>query len=260
MSTLLSAGHSLVGFATLHFGEAPDFSVIDLLVDSDFSELVGSVIFVKRAFAVSDGTEDLAKKSGKNTSGHLVEVAVDDNERADSSGQVLRRPARASVCSAFTSADHKQLDELDWQLTTSRQQLMNWELDPWQLEIDDVKRLMILLFHDLGLLRRFTITPAQMRAFVAAVAPRYRDNPFHNFRHCFTVALAAWRFVAHSNVIRSHLQDIDLLSLLVAAVCHDLGVHPPPLFISRPFSLASRGAHKAVLLFLSYGDHSPAIN
>lgn len=55
--------------------------------------------------------------------------------------------------------------------------------------------------------------------------PRRRDNPFHNFRHCFTVAHTAWRFIAHSEHLQQRLETVDYLALLLAALSHDLE-HP----------------------------------
>lgn len=51
-----------------------------------------------------------------------------------------------------------------------------------------------------------------------------RDNPFHNFRHAFTVLHKVWMFLFKST-LRVNLQDVDVFALLFAAVCHDLE-HP----------------------------------
>lgn len=46
------------------------------------------------------------------------------------------------VDAGLTALDQQQLDELDWQLQNGRAQLMNWDCDAWQMEVDEVKRLM----------------------------------------------------------------------------------------------------------------------
>jgi hypothetical protein len=53
------------------------------------------------------------------------------------------------------------------------------------------------------------------------------DNPFHCFRHAFTVTQHVWLFLAdRSEGACCHaLQELDCLALLLAAMCHDLE-HP----------------------------------
>lgn len=55
-------------------------------------------------------------------------------------------------------------------------------------------------------------------------SPAHRDNPFHNFRHAFSVLHKTWMFLFRSS-LRANLQDIDVFALLFAAVSHDLE-HP----------------------------------
>uniref|UniRef100_A0A8C0PBV2 PDEase domain-containing protein n=1 Tax=Canis lupus familiaris TaxID=9615 RepID=A0A8C0PBV2_CANLF len=43
------------------------------------------------------------------------------------------------------------------------------------------------MYHDLGLVRDFSINPITLRRWLLCVHDNYRNNPFHNFRHCFCV-------------------------------------------------------------------------
>ncbi|KAK3718261.1 hypothetical protein QZH41_013164, partial [Actinostola sp. cb2023] len=52
----------------------------------------------------------------------------------------------------------------------------------------------------------------------------YRNNPFHNFRHCFCVTQMMYTMV-HLCLLTKKLNKQDLLILLTACVCHDLD-HP----------------------------------
>lgn len=52
----------------------------------------------------------------------------------------------------------------------------------------------------------------------------YRGNPFHNFLHAFSVTQMMFFFLAGANV-RSRIQEMDAVLLMVAALCHDLD-HP----------------------------------
>jgi len=56
------------------------------------------------------------------------------------------------------------------------------------------------------------------------VQENYRNNPFHNFRHCFCVTQMMYGFV-HLCELWNKLSREDLGILLTACVCHDLD-HP----------------------------------
>nr|KAF6475611.1 phosphodiesterase 9A [Rousettus aegyptiacus] len=43
------------------------------------------------------------------------------------------------------------------------------------------------MYHDLGLVRDFSINPITLKRWLLCVHDNYRNNPFHNFRHCFCV-------------------------------------------------------------------------
>lgn len=119
---------------------------------------------------------------------------------------------RASPLSSSESVDDKILfEELDLEAEGARSRLQDWDLDAWSLPDAEVKRLMLHFFHSCGLLRRFSIRPINAVAFIDAVAERYRPNPFHSYRHAFTVAHTAWRFISPGGQLRKHLEDLDVL-------------------------------------------------
>lgn len=66
----------------------------------------------------------------------------------------------------------------------------------------------------------------QCRPFFSLLAlwlyPWRRDNPFHNFKHAFTVTHTAWRFLGHSPFLLSIFQSLDILAILLGGLTHDL--------------------------------------
>jgi len=56
------------------------------------------------------------------------------------------------------------------------------------------------------------------------VQENYRNNPFHNFRHCFCVTQMMYGFV-HLCELWNKLSREDIGILLTACICHDLD-HP----------------------------------
>lgn len=60
--------------------------------------------------------------------------------------------------------------------------------------------------------------------FQLKVKSCYRDNPFHNFRHCFCVTQMMFVLI-HGCGLADSMTKKDLAVLLTACVCHDLD-HP----------------------------------
>lgn len=77
----------------------------------------------------------------------------------------------------------------------------------------------IHMFHSLGLVRRFSIRVALLQEFLEEVASHYWDNPFHNYRHAWTVAHTAWRFASMSAELQGMLHDLDKLVRESRCVC-----------------------------------------
>ncbi|XP_012590418.1 PREDICTED: high affinity cGMP-specific 3',5'-cyclic phosphodiesterase 9A, partial [Condylura cristata] len=56
------------------------------------------------------------------------------------------------------------------------------------------------------------------------VQENYRNNPFHNFRHCFCVAQMMYSMICLCG-LQEKLSQMDILALMTASICHDLD-HP----------------------------------
>ena len=77
---------------------------------------------------------------------------------------------------------------------------------------------------NLDLLNHFDIKVDVLERFLVVVKQNYNDNPYHNWRHAFDVTQATFCYLTHFQG-HTHLTQLDLLALLVASLCHDLG-HP----------------------------------
>uniref|UniRef100_F6RJC9 Phosphodiesterase n=1 Tax=Equus caballus TaxID=9796 RepID=F6RJC9_HORSE len=80
------------------------------------------------------------------------------------------------------------------------------------------------MYHDLGLVRDFSINPVTLRRWLLCVHDNYRNNPFHNFRHCFCVAQMMYSMIWLCS-LQEKFSQMDILILMTAAICHDLD-HP----------------------------------
>ncbi|XP_037687094.1 high affinity cGMP-specific 3',5'-cyclic phosphodiesterase 9A isoform X1 [Choloepus didactylus] len=96
--------------------------------------------------------------------------------------------------------------------------------DVWLWEPNEMLSCLEHMYHDLGLVRDFRINPVTLKRWLLCVHDNYRNNPFHNFRHCFCVAQMMYSMVWLCG-LQEKFSPMDILVLMTAAVCHDLD-HP----------------------------------
>ncbi|KAM6955655.1 high affinity cGMP-specific 3',5'-cyclic phosphodiesterase 9A isoform 2-T3 [Lycodopsis pacificus] len=80
------------------------------------------------------------------------------------------------------------------------------------------------MYHDLGLVKEFNINPITLKRWLLCIHDNYKNNPFHNFRHCFCVTQMMYSMICLCS-LQEKFTQVDLLILMTAAVCHDLD-HP----------------------------------
>ncbi|XP_022371811.1 high affinity cGMP-specific 3',5'-cyclic phosphodiesterase 9A [Enhydra lutris kenyoni] len=96
--------------------------------------------------------------------------------------------------------------------------------DVWLWEPNEMLSCLEHMYHDLGLVRDFSINPITLRRWLLCVQDNYRNNPFHNFRHCFCVAQMMYSMVWLCG-LQEKFSQMDILILMTASICHDLD-HP----------------------------------
>ncbi|XP_052721265.1 high affinity cGMP-specific 3',5'-cyclic phosphodiesterase 9A-like isoform X9 [Crassostrea angulata] len=122
--------------------------------------------------------------------------------------------------------------------------------DIWHWEPNEMLSLLEHMFHELGLVAEFNINPITLKRFFLCVQENYRNNPFHNFRHCFCVTQ-----MMYGMIHLCHLWEVmtreDLGILMTACVCHDLD-HPG---YNNTYQINARTE-----LAIRYNDISPLEN
>ncbi|XP_064434489.1 high affinity cGMP-specific 3',5'-cyclic phosphodiesterase 9A isoform X1 [Mirounga angustirostris] len=96
--------------------------------------------------------------------------------------------------------------------------------DVWLWEPNEMLSCLEHMYHDLGLVRDFSINPITLRRWLLCVHDNYRNNPFHNFRHCFCVTQMMYSMIWVCR-LQEKFSQMDILILMTAAICHDLD-HP----------------------------------
>ena len=233
----LTAGPVVVGFAQLHLGLYGQHAGRDISAALlRLCDLVGGAIFVRRAFAVSASGATAGTGAGNALAGHaprrmssITRVNVTFSEDSVTEEAATPRAASPELSAPYpaTPADVAALAALDERAAEDLHVLRSWALDAWELSEMEVQRLALAMLNEAGLLRAFSLSPTAVAAFISDVSAHMNDNPFHNFRHVFSVMHIAWLFLEEEPELRRRglLQDLDCLSLLLSALCHDLE-HP----------------------------------
>ena len=234
----LTAGPMVVGFASIYLSlfHADDNGASMHAVLREAAGVIGGALFVRRAFAINrDGEARHPSSRDTPTPRRISAAAAAAAEGGDAGGHY---PAN--------DADDAALALLDARSATDCAILDSWALDAQSLADDDKHRLLVAMLHSLGLFRRFRLSPTAFADFVADTATHYSDNPFHNFSHAFKVAHQCWLFV-RDEAMRGLMEDIDLLALLLAAICHDM---------EHPGTTNSFQVNTCSVLALRYNDTS----
>jgi len=106
----------------------------------------------------------------------------------------------------------------------TRELLKKPTFDIWQWEDSEMLYLLQQMFVDLKLVEKLYIELPMLQAFLFQVHLSYNYTPYHNFRHCFCVTQMMYGLIWLCN-LQEKLDEIELLILLVSAICHDLD-HP----------------------------------
>ncbi|XP_033002975.1 high affinity cGMP-specific 3',5'-cyclic phosphodiesterase 9A isoform X2 [Lacerta agilis] len=96
--------------------------------------------------------------------------------------------------------------------------------DVWLWEPNEMLSCLEHMYHDLGLVKDFNINPITLKRWLLCIHDNYRNNPFHNFRHCFCVTQMMYSMISLCS-LQVKLSQMDILILMTASVCHDLD-HP----------------------------------
>uniref|UniRef100_A0A8C8SDV0 High affinity cGMP-specific 3',5'-cyclic phosphodiesterase 9A n=1 Tax=Pelusios castaneus TaxID=367368 RepID=A0A8C8SDV0_9SAUR len=72
--------------------------------------------------------------------------------------------------------------------------------DVWLWEPNEMLSCLEHMYHDLGLVKDFNINPITLKRWLLCIHDNYRNNPFHNFRHCFCVTQMMYSMISLCNL------------------------------------------------------------
>ena len=98
------------------------------------------------------------------------------------------------------------------------------DTDPFKLDDMTLVYLAQHMLDSYGLVKRFNLDVSKFMQFFIVVHDNYhKDNSFHNFKHAWGTMHLTYQILR--NGADMHLTSLDILAVLIAAICHDLD-HP----------------------------------
>ncbi|CAD5124731.1 DgyrCDS13001 [Dimorphilus gyrociliatus] len=92
---------------------------------------------------------------------------------------------------------------------------------PRILSENEMAMAFIAMLEDMNFISKFRISKPKLARFVLMVRKGYRDPPYHNWVHAFSVA--HFCYVMYKNFgLSNYMDDLDCLALTVAGLCHDI--------------------------------------
>ncbi|CAL8361715.1 unnamed protein product [Merluccius merluccius] len=87
---------------------------------------------------------------------------------------------------------------------------------------DDTTPMGILsMFEDMGFINTYKIDLRTLARFCLMVKKGYRDPPYHNWMHAFSVSHFCYLLYKNLGLV-NYLEDIEIFALFVSCMCHDL--------------------------------------
>eukprot|EP01135_Chromosphaera_perkinsii_P002314 Nk52_evm100s221 gene=Nk52_evmTU100s221 len=104
--------------------------------------------------------------------------------------------------------------------------LCSWEFDPFiafgEEPVDQSILATFCMFQDMGFQQHLQITDSCLFSFIATVEKNYRDVPYHNWMHGFSVAHTLFLIYKNSTFSNKLNSVLDVLAIYVACLCHDI--------------------------------------
>uniref|UniRef100_A0A8C2A137 Phosphodiesterase n=1 Tax=Cyprinus carpio TaxID=7962 RepID=A0A8C2A137_CYPCA len=92
---------------------------------------------------------------------------------------------------------------------------------PRSLMDDSTPMGVLSMFEDMGFINTYKLDLHTLARFCLMVKKGYRDPPYHNWMHAFSVS--HFCYLLYKNLqLSNYLEDIEILALFVSCMCHDL--------------------------------------
>ncbi|XP_038622556.1 cGMP-dependent 3',5'-cyclic phosphodiesterase [Tachyglossus aculeatus] len=92
---------------------------------------------------------------------------------------------------------------------------------PRSLPEDDTSMAILSMLQDMNFINNYKIDRQTLARFCLMVKKGYRDPPYHNWMHAFSVS--HFCYLLYKNLeLAKYLEDIEIFALFISCMCHDL--------------------------------------
>ncbi|XP_052828434.1 cGMP-dependent 3',5'-cyclic phosphodiesterase isoform X2 [Octopus bimaculoides] len=142
--------------------------------------------------------------------------------------KVIDSQARNNLINELMMYHMKVSPEETSQLVCETDTLTDFSLDfdkfsfaPRWVPENDTCKAVAFMFEDLGFTTRWRIRRDSLVRFILMVKKGYRNPPYHNWIHAFSVAHYAYVMVKNAR-LHEYLDELEIFALFVSCLCHDI--------------------------------------
>ena len=142
-------------------------------------------------------------------------------------GESVKAQRRAQVAlemmSYHTSCSPQELVVLKSATIKSVEEIgiNDWGFASRKVQPDDLLHACIQFFKELNFIEKYKIPYEVLCSFILSVRKNYRDVPYHNWLHAFSVSNAFF-YIARYCGLSDYLLDYEIYAMLVSSLCHDI--------------------------------------
>jgi len=221
-----------------------DFDHEDAELLESFTGYVANAILTALTYASTTNTANLTEFYATTDKGAVVQPIIHHQVQTKQKGSGEAEPRDAPPFQFIEVS----LPGPNGEERPHAENLFTWEFDALQHSKADLVYFACDIFASFGVIEAYNVELDVLQAFVERVRRNYRDNPFHNWVHAFTVLQVTSVILKQIGTdINQYLTLQDIFALLVAALCHDMD-HPGTTNTFHANSLSS--------LAVRYNDQS----
>lgn len=201
------------------------------VADTQFAQII--------AFQISRAVVEIRKQTLLDGRNHAINIAYEKNfDESDSvaiESEAVTEPrysARASINSKMILRKALLLQRSarvltpSWKWKNSNYADLSergWGFDVFLQGGEELIMHAVDIFDERGLFSNFSIPVSTFVNFAKEIKAGYNDNaPYHNYHHAFDVMHVCYLFITRCKA-EEYLDSFNVLSILVAALAHDLG-------------------------------------
>ncbi|NXI69380.1 PDE2A phosphodiesterase, partial [Anseranas semipalmata] len=142
-------------------------------------------------------------------------ISIAHGHRGDSAGAVS--PLLQVSDDEYT----KLLSEGIQPVATIDPNFASFTYTPRSLPEDDTSMAILSMLQDMNFINTYKMDRQTLTRFCLMVKKGYRDPPYHNWMHAFSVSHFCYLLYKNLELV-NYLEDIEIFALFISCMCHDL--------------------------------------